>query len=741
MRRIAIALVLFGCTEPAPAPPDAGADAGPPDWFATDEPLSLAPACPAAAGEAGDVLAAARLTSEGTATTLRAWTRESRDAIGTVRDDVTDNGWLPGPVERGVARVEIDLAPAAGRPISVRAIELEWIGAAPPAQVRARAACGGALVSRVDVSGSRVELDDVCASCLELLVAGDGASRLSALRVLSGDAVPLPELPAPTGAAIAHPSLGVIEGFYGQPWTWSERARVIDSLSRAGLGVYVYAPKHDPLHRSAWRAPYDAAFLEPLGELAAVAEERGVRVMIALSPFVDFDGSTGDDLELLVTKLRALVRAGAHAVALFADDIEIGSGVSVDGALGAVHAAAVNEVLAALRDDDPDVELWFVGTVYSDSRLTGWPDGRAYLEALRALDPSVRVLWTGTDTFSESLAASDLAAVAAAVERPPALWDNFWANDLTDNLYGRALLGAYEGRERDLLGATTGIVQNPMIQGALARLAAGTFVTWATDLEADAAGMRAGSAALETAHTFGASADAASDAAVFVRLLETFDAANERSPVDRALAGALSRLAAALEAGGEPDGADLELALDRAAAARALRSALHHSGAAPDLADELDAPLAKVDAAAEVLLLALDRVAAVRAGEDAGGLTSSLRERRGVLPASSRFRWMDEEVGAFADVALAFEGAAAIARPALGAPVPPCVAGTPLELAPFEGASRLAAHGLTGASVEGARVRWTPPHAGRWLATFVALPQDGAGWRSRTETLVCAPAE
>jgi hyaluronoglucosaminidase len=52
---------------------------------------------------------------------------------------------------------------------------------------------------------------------------------------------------------------GIIEGFYGPPWTWVDRRRVSETLAGAGMDTYVYAPKDDPLHRERWREPYDDA--------------------------------------------------------------------------------------------------------------------------------------------------------------------------------------------------------------------------------------------------------------------------------------------------------------------------------------------------------------------------------------------------------------------------------------------------------------------------------------------------
>src|SRR5882762_9841033 len=49
---------------------------------------------------------------------------------------------------------------------------------------------------------------------------------------------------------------GVIEGFYGQPWTPAERFELFDRMASWGLNTYVYAPKDDFNHRAVWREHY-----------------------------------------------------------------------------------------------------------------------------------------------------------------------------------------------------------------------------------------------------------------------------------------------------------------------------------------------------------------------------------------------------------------------------------------------------------------------------------------------------
>lgn len=45
-------------------------------------------------------------------------------------------------------------------------------------------------------------------------------------------------------------------GFYGTPWSQSQRRDLLRVLSQQGLTTYVYAPKDDVKHRKEWREKY-----------------------------------------------------------------------------------------------------------------------------------------------------------------------------------------------------------------------------------------------------------------------------------------------------------------------------------------------------------------------------------------------------------------------------------------------------------------------------------------------------
>src|SRR5690554_1505706 len=49
---------------------------------------------------------------------------------------------------------------------------------------------------------------------------------------------------------------GVIEGFYGEPWSHENRLDVISFMDKHRMNAFMYAPKDDEYHRNKWRELY-----------------------------------------------------------------------------------------------------------------------------------------------------------------------------------------------------------------------------------------------------------------------------------------------------------------------------------------------------------------------------------------------------------------------------------------------------------------------------------------------------
>ena len=239
---------------------------------------------------------------------------------------------------------------------------------------------------------------------------------------------------------------GIIEGFYGTPWSWEERRSVCSLLSAEGMDTYVYAPKDDPLHREAWREPYPN---EVLDEFDALAGANTLRVGFSVSPGLSMDLEDAEDRRLLLAKLDSVRGAGISLVGLLLDDLDPAPG------LGRRHG----ELTAWLRDQlDPSVELFMVPLHYTGLERP------PYLEELDETVPAeVPIGWTGRHVVNATITTADAETWRANMGgRRPLLWDNTPVNDavMADELF----TGPLRGREPGLVEHLSGYLANPMVQ-------------------------------------------------------------------------------------------------------------------------------------------------------------------------------------------------------------------------------------------------------------------------------------
>ncbi|MEU9456384.1 beta-N-acetylglucosaminidase domain-containing protein [Streptomyces sp. NPDC048277] len=262
---------------------------------------------------------------------------------------------------------------------------------------------------------------------------------------------------------------GIVEGFYGTPWTQRERLGQLDFAARWKLNTYIYTPKDDPYLRDRWRDEYPTAALTALRTLAARAAADHVRFVYALSPGTSICYSSASDLTALLTKLRQLWDgAGVRAFAVPLDDIEIGRwncarDAAVYGtgraAVARAQAALLNEVRLDFLAGHPDAApLITVPTEYDGARAS------AYKTTLAAeLDKDVTVMWTGPLVVSPGIGTAQAREASRLYGHRVVVWDNYPVNDYTaPNL----LLGPYTGRDASLPGAVAGLLANPMNQAA-----------------------------------------------------------------------------------------------------------------------------------------------------------------------------------------------------------------------------------------------------------------------------------
>jgi hypothetical protein len=245
---------------------------------------------------------------------------------------------------------------------------------------------------------------------------------------------------------------GIIEGFYGRPWSWDERLMLMAWCHERGMSHYVYAPKDDPLHRARWREPYGA---EDIAGFDRLVGSGTLRVGFALSPGLSIDYGSADDRAALATKIDQVTDLGIDLVVLALDDIPPRPG------LGAEHGRLTSWLVEHLADR---ARVVLVPTDYTSTRPT------PYLDELAATCPAeVPIAWTGPTVVCDTITADDARARADALGgRLPFGWDNYPVNDAL--MGDRLFLGPLRGRDPGLAEVTSGWLANPMVQPVASKL-------------------------------------------------------------------------------------------------------------------------------------------------------------------------------------------------------------------------------------------------------------------------------
>ncbi|MFO1458169.1 MAG: protein O-GlcNAcase [Verrucomicrobiota bacterium] len=255
---------------------------------------------------------------------------------------------------------------------------------------------------------------------------------------------------------------GVIEGFYGVPWTRPERLELLAWMKAWGLNTYVYGPKDDVHHRTLWREPYPADEAAELKSLLEACRQHGVRFAYAMGPGLDIRFSSESDRSALRGRIGQMLDLGCRDFCLLFDDIPdvMDPGDRQRwGSFAAAQCDVVNETFRWARERAPDVRFLFCPTPYCGRMALRGLGGSDYLAIVgRDLDPAIGVFWTGPEIISEEITVGHVRELEALLQRPVVIWDNLQANDYDGH---RFFCGPYSGRPPALRTAVAGILLNP----------------------------------------------------------------------------------------------------------------------------------------------------------------------------------------------------------------------------------------------------------------------------------------
>lgn len=287
---------------------------------------------------------------------------------------------------------------------------------------------------------------------------------------------------------------GVIEGFYGFPWSFKARADMIRDMSNFKMHTYMYAPKDDPYHREKWRKLYPEKEAKEICQLAEIGKEENVDFVWMIHPGNDFQyGSEPyyancDDFDKLITKFEQLYNLGIRQFGISYDDLsDWGTNLNC----GNQHA----EVLKRVKDEWIPTKDDVKPLVTARSRYNnGWsPDFEAYTaKIMEVVDADDIILWTGRDTMSPiSKEIFEVPKNTIRTDKNFSAWWNYPVNDYWDDRLLMQEFGTSVSNDVDNLNA---FVLNPMNQAEASKVAiySGADYAWNTaDFESHSSWQRA----------------------------------------------------------------------------------------------------------------------------------------------------------------------------------------------------------------------------------------------------------
>ena len=252
---------------------------------------------------------------------------------------------------------------------------------------------------------------------------------------------------------------GVIEGFYGNPFSHQDRLRQLEFYGKNKMNTYIYGPKDDPYHgfSNKWRDFYPAEDAARIKELIGAAHKNKVKFVWAIHPGNDIHWNYADSVAT-VKKFEAMYDLGVRAFAVFFDDI---GGIGTDAAKQAGYMNYLQDQFVKNKKDvDP---LILCPTQYNQS----WSSGD-YLDILGdKMYPEIRIMWTGKSVV-RMIDNETMDWINARINRNAYIWLNYPVNDyLVDHL----LMGPFYGNEKDIANKVSGFVSNPMEYAEASKLA------------------------------------------------------------------------------------------------------------------------------------------------------------------------------------------------------------------------------------------------------------------------------
>ncbi len=262
-------------------------------------------------------------------------------------------------------------------------------------------------------------------------------------------------------------SRGFIEGYYGNPWSTSDRCDLMKWGGYYKLNSYFYAPKDDPKHRTQWNVLYtDDEIKNKIDPLVKAGNDSKCRFVFALHPFPhgnSFNFNNYDaSLAALKAKYKQVIDRGARQIALLADDFVNPGGENEKKILNDLTTWLKGEV----KREYPDMKttIPFVPFDYMGNGSS------AEFTPLKQTNPDdVQIVMTGGRIWGE-VTTNFTNTFTQNTGRGPYMWINW---PCSDNSHSHLIMGGYKTFLHAGVNPSNiqGIILNPMQQSKPSKVA------------------------------------------------------------------------------------------------------------------------------------------------------------------------------------------------------------------------------------------------------------------------------
>ena len=287
---------------------------------------------------------------------------------------------------------------------------------------------------------------------------------------------------------------GIVEGFFGPPWSMAQRARLFDFGAARGMNTYLYAPKDDPYHRKLWRRPYPPEQWRRLAGLIRAAQRHKIDFVYGFHPGEGLCFSDDAPIRILLKKARRFYDCGVRTFAVLFDDIPSRLTHQRDrqahkNSLARAEGSWLAKIITEQPTSWSDVEWWICPSYYSEDKLLERVFGKFepdFLETLaKYLPTEIACFWTGPRVVPKAITVTHMRRIAKRVMHSLILWDNYPVNDLS--MAKELHIGPLQGRDPRLAKIVYGYLNNPLLQEELSFLPLATCFDYAAEPRAYAA--------------------------------------------------------------------------------------------------------------------------------------------------------------------------------------------------------------------------------------------------------------